>query len=219
MIALTTEKRAPAAPGFLRDLDQSRINEQNPKHIRDAASDAYSLKTILTVLLHRIEKGLLQYAAEVDLWIPESFDAEHVALENTARWQRESLKPLAKLIERRDWAPLPHSFPAEYSRFHDVSLNFLLPAIVTDLEETLEAIASARQVALRDQDSEALIALNRLQGEQRLLLAELRQHTHCSTESSEETNSRPRETGHRTGSDFSDARSPSRTGKTHHALS
>lgn len=185
MITLTTEKRAPAASGFRRDLDQFCINEQIPKHFGNVASDAYSLEEVLTGLLNRIEKCLLQYAAEVDLWIPESLDAEHFTLENTARWQRESLKPLAKLIERRHWAPLSRSFPAEYTRYPDVSLSFVLPEIVTDLEETIEQIASARQAALTNQDCEALIVLNRLQREQRLLLAEFRQQTRSLEEAGE----------------------------------
>lgn len=201
-----------APSGFQRELHESLIPARDTKHSRNAAPPEHSLKKVLTSLFHRVERCLLQYAAHADLWVPASLDAEHFTLENTARWQRESLKPLAKLIERRHRSPLPLSFPAEYTRFHDVSLSFLLPAIITDLEETIEEISSARQDAMSHQDSEALIVLNRLQGEQRLLLAGLRQHTLHSTQTAEETDGHPLEAGHRPQLLTSNARASSRTG-------
>lgn len=159
--------------------------QQETTHISDQ-----SLQDLLSSLFHRVEKSLLQYAVQADLWIPADPDAAQLTLDRSARWQRDALKSLARLFERRGWPPHGREFPADYGRYNDISLSCLLPEVVKDVEETLATVSEAKHAAVEASDSEAVIALNRLQLEHRLLLAELRQRIPCEEESAQESGSK-----------------------------
>ncbi len=132
-----------------------------------------SLEEVVSDLFYRVEMGLLQYAAQADFWLSDEPTIDRRAVETAARWQRNSLKPLKNLLTRRRWPAPGREFPASYARFDAAARNHLLAEIVDNLEKTIQSIATARQIALAKQDSEALIALNRLQVEHRLLLSDL----------------------------------------------
>lgn len=148
----------------------------NRKAFCDQSPDGVSLQDACLALFHRVSKSLLQFAAETALWVSnDSRETENI-IRNTARWQTESIAPLARLMESRDWHSPDAAFPESFGRFNDVAVDYLMPEIIRDHEKTIELTARARQIALEEQDAQAMIALNRLQGEQRLLLAELRDH-------------------------------------------
>lgn len=166
---------APCHENTLPPEIETRPDAQSSGHrFRPVIPLSGSLKPLLTELFYRVERSLLQYASQTALWTATVPDAALISLQSAARRQLLSLEPLGRLFEQRGWPPHGRSFPAQYAAFNDVAPSFLLPKVVADVENTMRLIADARRSAIARQDSESLIALNRVQHEHRLLLAESR---------------------------------------------
>lgn len=122
-------------------------------------------------LFQRIQSCLLQFGAQCHPWVPQEQTKDWEALQLLARWQQGSLEPLADIFECRDWSVPRCRFPAAYASYHDVSLTYLLQKIEEDQQQLVREIASVRRNLV---DAELHVCLSHLLGEQRLILAELR---------------------------------------------
>lgn len=135
-------------------------------------TNAAASLTALGALFQRIESCLLQYAVQCDPWIPSEQVKDSETLQIIARWQRESLKPLVEILDRRGWHVEPCRFPAEFASLNDVSFSYLLGKVAEDQAQLVAECVSLRRSF--SEDADLRVCLNRLLGEQRLILAEVR---------------------------------------------
>jgi len=131
---------------------------------------AQSLKSLVT-LFQRVQSSLLQFGMYCHPWIPSERAEDWEALQILAHWQQCSLEPLVDILERYGWHFESSRFPATFATLTDVSLSCLLRKIAEDQERLVIEFASMRQHL--SEDAKLRACLNRLLGEQWLILVEL----------------------------------------------
>lgn len=110
------------------------------------------------------------------MWVLPNGQHTSTLLEDLAHQQMEAIQPLADFFERRHW-PLPHySFPSAFARFSDVSVDYMLPCVITDLTEVIESSDVALQEALVHREFQVGVILSRLQSDHRSILRQLERH-------------------------------------------
>lgn len=114
--------------------------------------------------LHRwTSRSLATYIVEARPWVPYRREGLWQVLEEIASRHREwATRLAAELARRGEWA-IPGSYPIQYARYHDLTIDYVARAVAEELRETLQASRDLRQAI--DHDTELLQLFEQLEHE------------------------------------------------------
>ena len=130
--------------------------------------DAPYVLSALSSPAEAIATSLLQYTPHCDLWIGEDVELQKEALHVHAASQRTRLKPLISFLSEREMPPPQAAFPARYSRFNRVSLDYLMPRLLKNEEDLVSRLEGHFDDAVLSCKATCILE-GVLQGEQRML--------------------------------------------------
>ncbi|MGB9688342.1 hypothetical protein [Thermogutta sp.] len=112
----------------------------------DATGNRAPLTNVLTSLMRRLGRSLAVYAMQARPWIPYRREELWELLEEIASQHREWAEQLAEEITAGGRMIELGPFPSTYTRFHDVSVDFLAIRILDDLRDIRSLAEQAGQL-------------------------------------------------------------------------
>lgn len=123
----------------------------------DATGNRVPLTNALTHLMRRLGRSLAVYAMQARPWVPYRREELWELLEEIASQHREWAELLAEQITAGGRMIELGPFPSTYTRFHDVSVDFLAIRILDDLREIRSLAEQAEHLTGIDPELAALL--------------------------------------------------------------
>lgn len=120
----------------------------------------------LNALLIDLGRSLLQYAAESSLWTREPLAEEQLL--RLATIQRRHVSRLTELLASRGWPVEFGVYPTEYTDYHFVALEYLLPRMISAQAEMVAELDEAVHTCVDDPAAVDLLR-DLLRGERAIL--------------------------------------------------
>ncbi len=111
----------------------------------------------LNQLLIDIGRSLLQYVGQCSSWSSPADAAAAREFDHLVTIQQEHVAELSELLMSRRWAIDFGGFPASYTDFHFLSLNYLLKQTLINQKALVAELDEAKHVCVDDPEAAVLI--------------------------------------------------------------